>query len=481
MHVAIHLCRWIAGRVHHVVGLIAASFLLAAPLPSHAFTNYEYSWANYTGYGTCAAVGAHYAAWETTNTTSTVTFEGCLTSPAGSAPWYTHVRLHYYADSNGSDQGAVNRQINFRVVQACPANSTGTSGNCTCNSGFTQTTSADGTHSCVDLQAAACGAIAGQPPNSLTCTGSSCAYYSAGSYQTSACVPSNGNTTQGCLVSGDLDVAWKTNEAGTEWGVRITNVKYTGAKCDTAAAPVPGAGSTPTKEANLQPPNQGKCPGTVNGVEIWVPCTTTVSERKTTDNKTTTNPDGTTTTSTEGKTSTTECKAGVCTTTTTTTTTVNNNTTTTTGTSTKPKSAYCAESPSDPQCDGEEDSAFAGSCSAGFECRGDAVQCAVAREQHERNCSMFKFDDADVQKGTEARTKDIPSSFWSTINLSSVLPSKPVSSCPFTSQAITVGEGVLAWSVPLDLSQVCPYIEKIRAIVVSFGAVMFALIVLGRK
>lgn len=45
--------------------------------------------------------------------------------------------------------------------------------------------------------------------------------------------------------------------------------------------------------------------------------------------------------------------------------------------------------------DGEDDeSGFGGSCESGFTCEGDAIQCAIAREQHIRNCKLFN-DPAD--------------------------------------------------------------------------------------
>ncbi|CAM4988760.1 unnamed protein product, partial [Rotaria socialis] len=36
---------------------------------------------------------------------------------------------------------------------------------------------------------------------------------------------------------------------------------------------------------------------------------------------------------------------------------------------------------------------FAGSCSGGFQCSGgDAIQCAIAKEQYTRNCELFDDD-----------------------------------------------------------------------------------------
>lgn len=50
-----------------------------------------------------------------------------------------------------------------------------------------------------------------------------------------------------------------------------------------------------------------------------------------------------------------------------------------------PLKAFCVENPDAPIC---AKSSWGGSCSA-FSCSGDAVQCAIAREQHTRNCALF--------------------------------------------------------------------------------------------
>lgn len=63
---------------------------------------------------------------------------------------------------------------------------------------------------------------------------------------------------------------------------------------------------------------------------------------------------------------------------------------------------------------GGEKSSFGGSCMAGFSCGGDAIQCALAREIHKRNCKMFEekspeselYDKEKVKTGDQ--TKDLP-------------------------------------------------------------------------
>lgn len=55
------------------------------------------------------------------------------------------------------------------------------------------------------------------------------------------------------------------------------------------------------------------------------------------------------------------------------------------GVGTGPGSGFCQQNPSHTAC-----GAFTGGdCAAGFTCSGDAVQCAIMREQHIRNCRLF--------------------------------------------------------------------------------------------
>ncbi|WP_146052209.1 hypothetical protein [Diaphorobacter sp. LR2014-1] len=162
-------------------------------------------------------------------------------------------------------------------------------------------------------------------------------------------------------------------------------------------------GTTPTDAA--PPADDRKCPngfpGTVNGIETCVPYSGQNGVGVSGGTTTTTNPDGsTTTTTTQGQTS---CTGASCTTTTTTTTTTGGGTPSTTTTSTTTtRNEFCRKNPTDPVCTGsatggdgggdgngdEEASSFGGSCGA-WTCEGDAIQCAIAREQHQRNCKLL--------------------------------------------------------------------------------------------
>lgn len=154
----------------------------------------------------------------------------------------------------------------------------------------------------------------------------------------------------------------------------------------------------------------GKAPGTVNGQSVCVDTGKTTSGDQA---KTTVNPDGSLT----KKQTVTECVAGGCTSTTTTTdqTSSGATTSTKTETTTTTRAAYCAEHAGDPMCaalapaggasgsgTGGVDSSFTGSCEGSFLCEGDAVQCAMAKDQHMRHCTVFDKSSIASEKGLQA-------------------------------------------------------------------------------
>lgn len=242
-----------------------------------------------------------------------------------------------------------------------------------------------------------------------------------------------------------------------------------GATCTDSAA-------TPNTTPSQVPP--GKCPGTVNGTAVVVPCDKTWSAPTKGTGTTTTTNGSTTSTSNTGNTSQTTCNAAVCTTTTTTTqTNPDGSGGTTTGTSTQPRSEYCAKNPGDPQCsDGVDDgadspeedpSSFGGSC-GGFSCSGDAVQCAMAQEQHRRNCTMFETATPISTIGSNAANAqdpaDHPKNAADTVavNLASKLSSVPLfgstGQCP---QDVNFSSQGHSFSLPFSVW--CPYLNLLGA------------------
>jgi hypothetical protein len=251
-----------------------------------------------------------------------------------------------------------------------------------------------------------CTTLTGQAPNSMNCTGTRCTFYAGAegsSSPTQACDMhdmGDGSPAVGCMVNlGGLDLGWYDSEEGKmAWRFSGPN-KYSGAGC-TIGGSTPGTGSvtgsgTSTATVtvpDITPDHEGKCPGTVNGVEVWVACDKTMTPGKQTTTTFTTTPDGTLT-QTVSKDSSTTCANGHCTTTVTITTTESlpngSSTTTVSGGSSTGNSlgGFCAENPGASICkDGE--GTFGGSCTENFQCSGDAVQCAVAKAVNVVKCSL---------------------------------------------------------------------------------------------
>jgi len=143
-----------------------------------------------------------------------------------------------------------------------------------------------------------------------------------------------------------------------------------------------------------------QCMGEVNGVQVCVACTNRDTDHPPgTRDTDSTQPGQPGTSTTETTTTHTECGSTGCTTTTTTTIVEqpldeNGNPSgpprTTVRTETEPSDGtemgeYCEKNPSAPMC---VKSSFGGACGA-FSCEGDAVQCAIAQEQHNRNCELL--------------------------------------------------------------------------------------------
>lgn len=138
---------------------------------------------------------------------------------------------------------------------------------------------------------------------------------------------------------------------------------------------------------------------------------------------------------------------------------------------------FCAKHPTSMLC---TTSSIGGACAA-VVCSGDAVQCAIAKEQAKRNCELFEaksplsdlgIASADGQAvpsghpGAAPDQRDI--SFASTIDTSDRLGG----SCP--------GDHVLSTSVgsvTIPLSKLCGSLQLVGQLVVAFGALLSAFIV----
>lgn len=282
-------------------------------------------------------------------------------------------------------------------------------GKCACPAGTKEETDAAGLRQCKPTNL--CAEMAGKPLG-LPVT----ADYGSKSPSALGRMIGNSSTTcfpGGCSVSGTVDGCWSAKGVAA---CKLTDAKFTGDKCDDKAPPggcpsgsspsqyaagvcIPDenkcpAGSTPSKYAsgvcipdenpcpagqapskyaagvcvpkddpnadgNGETGNNSKCPpGRVESryaAGVCIPADTTVGDGS-------------------GGGGGTTCKDGKCTT-----------TNPDGSTDEKPEKEFCKENPDAPQC---KKSNWGGSCGS-FTCDGDAIQCAIAREQHQRNCKLF--------------------------------------------------------------------------------------------
>ena len=274
-----------------------------------------------------------------------------------------------------------------------------------------------------------------------------------------------------------------------------------------------GPGSGGAAAATAKPPAAAACTGatacagTVNGTTVCVACGTPSTTSVTSSDTTTTNPDGSTST-TAGNTvvkSTTDNGDG---TTTTTTTTTSPSGAVTTKTSTGPSassgtggsgtgtSGGTGSGSGTGNCTGttcgDGTDSFGGSCSTSFTCDGDAVQCAIAQEQHQRDCAFFQPSTQAGDLGTQAgigsqavTDGDVPS--WSPsnpanasvvgIDASSQLDSSRLlsSACPGDISMTLGGQ-----TVAIPLSSECGSLQMVGSIVTALGYFVSALILFRR-
>lgn len=276
--------------------------------------------------------------------------------------------------------GQVQSQVGAKFAAgSCPPNSVAVGESCVCSKGYRRANQG----------------MSGSACEPYSCQKGALSYANAGAgplpqesamAQRASCV-GPGSAHAGCQMvftpssakCADPTHCWAT-------GTDATSGDY----CDGPTPTSPTPSERPAEPAPAPAPcPTGQCPGTVNGLSGCFPCqTSTNSDGKTTTTKT--NDDGTTTTTETGTKTT--CDGDKCTSTTTTTTTTRNpdGTITSTGTGTEeeelPQEKFCEENPTSPLC---KEGSFGGACAGGFTCDGDAVQCAVAKEQHQRNCQMF--------------------------------------------------------------------------------------------
>ena len=295
--------------------------------------------------------------------------------------------------------------------------------------------------------------------------------------------------TKGCMAQvGGFTTAFQDNSGS--W-VTTGSAKYSGATCDPSVINDLNAESDPEYEPEENPTTTDKsdpsCPngfkGTVNGVSVCVPpkASSGVTEMESKDNG-----DGTKTDSkTEVK-----CENGKCEVTKTSTTTntqtgstVNSSSVTTT----VDKATYCSQNKTAGACKDEKgenedgNGSFTGNCDSGFQCKGDAITCAIAKKQHGDYCEALKSPEHAAYVAAKAITGkvtgDLPGN--QTINLMDRFSSGDdfigAGSCPpDRSISLLYGELVIPYS------QLCPWFSILGNIMVVVSCIAGARIIVGR-
>ena len=251
-----------------------------------------------------------------------------------------------------------------------------------------------------------------------------------------------------------------------------------------AGVAAPDATPAPTDAAKCV--QAGSCPGTVNGTTVCVACGSsgTGGASATTNTSPTGQQDTSITTTSTATTS-----SGTTSTTSTTTKSDGSSSVTTTAGAGGSKGGGGAGAGGGPctgtDC-GSSDDSFGGSCSSSFTCSGDAVQCAIAKEQHIRSCLLFEpsTQGGEWSHGAETLAKaktdgDVPS--WS--------PAAPGNAVEnnFDWQSKIDHTATLAATCPADvsigssglvlpLSQLCPYLGLLGTFIEAMTAIACAFI-----
>ena len=221
----------------------------------------------------------------------------------------------------------------------------------------------------------------------------------SGTYSTTE-TPANTGCVNGCTAifvgtAPQISCGFGSSGIGSCTLVKTGRYNSTGSNCSPD-----NAEKTPALPPNPTTPEydciqKGQTFGTVNGQTVCLPIGTpnTPTPPKTVDavkQKTVTNPDGTKTTTTTTTTINNNNQVTSSTTTTTTNADGSNPQTSTTSKN-QDKQGFCEENPNLKICGEDENSKFSGSCEIGtFTCDGDAIQCAIAKKQHESRCEDLK-------------------------------------------------------------------------------------------
>lgn len=305
--------------------------------------------------------------------------------------YFTKIQVSSGAESKGNNAGINYKHSTQQTVDCVGAGFQKLGNNsCVCAPGYAP----DGHGGCSPHECPEPGIIAGTETKKFVYTG-----MASGGLQ--VCF-------DGCLISGNFGAGEDGN-----WYV-LGPFANTGQKCNPSnqGGTYPPAGGP---DSGGQPPvedtskcSPGQCPGTVNGTQVCVACDVTSSGQYHG------NGNG-------GKWTQTDCSNGTC---------VtkggdidqNGNAKppdewdvgsggdnpqanpggssgNCTGSNCQSQDKFCEENPDSILC---KTSTWGGTCAGNFACTGDAVQCAIAEEQHKRNCVLFDTETDMSQKGRDA-------------------------------------------------------------------------------
>lgn len=404
-----------------------------------------------------------------------------------------------FKNSNGTLSVTYTRIYESSNVDTCLPNSSFDSGFCVCGSGYRDTGSSceardadsDLAEYCSQFKNSRREAAVSQSGRDDPYTGfsSTCrvpqAYSPDGG---STGVPMFPGTNKGCAA--DFEYSWAGSDGNRNWtiyGYEIT----TGGTC------MPGSSEGGSGGSEGGTGDDGEAPvtndpnkfcdgyqGTVNGVSTCVPYASKTGSDGTSK---TTNPDGTT----EEKKTETTCSGTKCTTTTTTTTTDSSGNVTgvtvTVGDSTK--DVYCDKNPKAAICkgdgDGEDGASFAGSCTTEFTCKGDVLQCVIAKEQHKRACQLIdnEYDETKLYESSKGKTGDqtleLPGNRILDMNGPGMFKTDAIFGSGSCIQDLDVQ--VMDRTVQLPLSYLCPWVAELRYVLLGLGGLYWVMIVFGRR
>lgn len=356
------------------------------------------------------------------------------------------------------------------TFNSCPANSTSNGSSCTCSSGFIGSGGQCIQDPCVNTKDIV------NPNYSVVSSNGLCDASVIGVNGLSGMC--SANFTASSLVKYDgvtYCVGKLTYTGATYSGPQVQTYTPTGAQSTAnQQSATAAANDAAAKEyaANLA---SGKCPGTVNGLQVWVACST-VEAKKTTTTTVKDAAGNVTSTGTATVTDSTSCTGLTCTTLKTT---ANPDGTSSVVTLSASKATFCAENPTASVC--KTTSFAAGDCNTPPVCDGDAIQCALAKQQKETLCALTKTSTEsalyDSKKSlTGNQTGDNPNN--ETVSLTS---GSFDTSSALGSGSCIADKVVTVWgkSVSLPFSQVCSWLAVMGNILVSVSLLAAARIVVG--